>query len=86
MVEGQQYVPVLEVGHPRVDRIDADKLGVLLELGENVHDGLGEVVVEAKSRGTARRCSGRQPRVEVARQLPLEVQGVVDGCGGNVGV
>lgn len=48
VVESKQELPVVEVRHSGIDAIDPHQLGVDLELGQDLHDRIREVVVESE--------------------------------------
>lgn len=51
MVKGEHDLPVIKICHPRIDIADRDQIRVaaaFLNFAQDLHDRLGEVVVESK--------------------------------------
>jgi hypothetical protein len=46
MMEREQELPIVELGHPRIDGADGHELGIGLEVLQDLDDRLREVLVE----------------------------------------
>lgn len=77
MMQRQQDLPVIEVGHARIDDIHRQKLSLNHVPTEHVDDRLWKVVVESEK--TRRHGSASRRLSGVPAQLLLKVEGLVDG-------
>lgn len=82
VVEREQQLPIIELTHAMIDLPHGHQLGVRLEARQGVDDRLREVLVEGVKDG------GQRPplRRQVALQLDLEVERLIDRVARQVGV